>query len=81
MKDLTLIIPAKNEAESLPKVLADLKNFNCKILVSLQKDDEDTINAIKPFDFLPWLRMPYVYHLLNYNCLLFCSVVVALYLS
>ena len=50
MKDLTLIIPAKNEAESLPKVLADLKNFNCKILVSLQKDDEDTINAIKPFD-------------------------------
>ena len=50
MQDLTLIIPAKNEAESLPKVLADLKNFNCKILVSLQKDDEDTINAIKSFD-------------------------------
>ena len=50
MKDLTLIIPAKNEAESLPKVLDDLKNFNCKILVSLQKDDEDTINAIKSFD-------------------------------
>ena len=43
MKDLTLIIPAKNEAESLPKVLADLKKFNCKILVSLQKDDEDTM--------------------------------------
>ena len=50
MKDLTLIIPAKNEAESLPKVLDDLKNFDCKILVSLQKDDEDTINAIKSFD-------------------------------
>ena len=50
MKDLTLIIPAKNEAESLPKVLSELKNFDCKILVSLQKDDEKTINAIKPFD-------------------------------
>jgi len=50
MNDLTLIIPAKNEAESLPKVLNELKNFNCKILVSLQKDDEKTINAIKSFD-------------------------------
>ena len=50
MNDLTLIIPAKNESESLPKVLNELKNFNCKILVSLQKDDEKTINAIKSFD-------------------------------
>ena len=50
MNDLTLIIPAKNEAESLPKVLNELKNFNCKILVSLQEDDEKTINAIKSYD-------------------------------
>ncbi len=50
MNDLTLIIPAKNEAESLPKVLNELKNLDCKILVSLQKDDEKTINAIKSFD-------------------------------
>lgn len=50
MNDLTLIIPAKNESESLPKVLNELKNFNCKILVSLQKDDEKTINTIKSFD-------------------------------
>ena len=50
MNDLTLIIPAKDEAVSLPKVLNELKNFNCKILVSLQKDDEKTINAIKSFD-------------------------------
>ena len=50
MKDLTLIIPAKNESESLPKVLSELRNFDCKILVSLQKDDEKTINAIKSFD-------------------------------
>ena len=50
MNDLTLIIPAKNEAESLPKVLNELKNLDCKILVSLQKDDEKTINAIKSFN-------------------------------
>ena len=50
MNDLTLIIPAKNEAESLPKVLNELKNLDCKILVSLQKDDEKTIDAIKSFD-------------------------------
>ena len=28
MSDLTLIIPAKNEKESLPKVLDELKEFN-----------------------------------------------------
>ena len=50
MKDLTLIIPAKNESESLPKVLSELRNFDCKILVSLQKDDEKTINAINSFN-------------------------------
>jgi glycosyltransferase involved in cell wall biosynthesis len=50
MKDLTLIIPAKNESESLPKVLYELKNFDCKILVSLQKNDKETIAAIKYFN-------------------------------
>jgi len=50
MKDLTLIIPAKNESESLPKVLDELKNFDCKILVSLQKNDKETIDAIKYFN-------------------------------
>ncbi len=50
MKDLTLIIPAKNESESLPKVLDELKNFDCKILVSLQKSDKETIDAIKYFN-------------------------------
>ena len=31
--DLTLIIPAKNEAESIPTVLNSLKKFNFKIIV------------------------------------------------
>ena len=30
MKDLTLIIPAKKEAESLPLVLDELKDYNLK---------------------------------------------------
>ena len=30
MSDLTLIIPAKNEKESLPKVLDELREFNLK---------------------------------------------------
>ena len=46
MKDLTLIIPAKNEKESLPVVIDQLKELNCEILISLQKNDEKTINAI-----------------------------------
>ena len=31
MSDLTLIIPAKNEKESLPKVLDELREFDFKI--------------------------------------------------
>ena len=33
MKNLTLIIPAKNESESLPTVLNELKKFNYKIIL------------------------------------------------
>tara|TARA_Y100000741_G_scaffold202415_1_gene153901 strand:- start:607 stop:1293 length:687 start_codon:yes stop_codon:yes gene_type:complete len=50
MKKLTLIIPAKNESESLPKVLQSLKDFDCKIIVSLKHDDLKTINSIRDFD-------------------------------
>tara|TARA_B100000427_G_C15490008_1_gene587110 strand:+ start:211 stop:897 length:687 start_codon:yes stop_codon:yes gene_type:complete len=50
MENLTLIIPAKNEAESLPRVLDDLKNLNCKILISLKENDVNTINSIKNYD-------------------------------
>ena len=50
MDHLTLIIPAKNEKESLPNVLNELKKYNLKIIVVLEKQDLDTINAIKNFD-------------------------------
>ena len=50
MDHLTLIIPAKNEKESLPIVLSELKKYNLKIIVVLEKQDLDTINSIKDFD-------------------------------
>ena len=50
MKNLTLLIPAKQEAESLPLVLEELKNSECKELIVLDKNDTETINSIKKFD-------------------------------
>ena len=47
MSELTLIIPAKNEAESLPQVLDEIKNFDVKIKVLLHEKDVLTINSIK----------------------------------
>ena len=44
MNDLTLIIPAKNESESLPLVLDSLKDLNLNITISLKEDDLSTIN-------------------------------------
>ena len=49
MTDLTLLIPANKEAESLPKFLNELINYDYKKMVVLQKEDEDTINSIKDF--------------------------------
>ena len=50
MKNLTLIIPAKREAESLPQVLQEIKNVGCKIIVILESSDIETIESIKDFD-------------------------------
>ena len=50
MNELTLIIPAKNESESLPIVLEEIKNQNVKIKVLLHRDDVLTINAIRNFN-------------------------------
>ena len=50
MRELTLVIPAKSEAESLTTVLNELKNFNCKKIIIIPKTDFDTQNAIKNFD-------------------------------
>ena len=50
MRNLTLIIPAKKEAESLPQVLQEIKNVDCKIIVILESSDIETIESIKDFD-------------------------------
>ena len=47
MKDLTLIIPAKNESESLPKVLDELKKYPYNIFIVLHESDKKTINSIQ----------------------------------
>ena len=52
MERLTLVIPAKNESESLPIVLDELKalNLNFKIIVVIPKNDELTKESIKGFN-------------------------------
>jgi glycosyltransferase involved in cell wall biosynthesis len=50
VKNLTLIIPAKKEKESLPSVINEIKNFDCEKMVVLTPDDLETINAIKNLD-------------------------------
>ena len=50
MENLTLIIPAKNESESLPFVLKELKKYNYKTCVVLKDTDLETIDSIKNFD-------------------------------
>jgi len=50
MDDLTLLIPAKQESESLPKVLDELKKYNYKINIILDKDDYQTINSVKNYN-------------------------------
>ncbi len=50
MENLTLLIPAKFESESLPVVLSELKKFNYNILVILKESDSSTIDSIKNFD-------------------------------
>ena len=47
MNNLTLIIPAKNEAESLPKVLEELNSYDFKISVILHESDATTIEILK----------------------------------
>ena len=50
MDELTLVIPAKEEAESLPLVLNEIKNFKLSVIVVLANDDLKTIDALKNYD-------------------------------
>ena len=50
MNNLTLIIPAKDEAESLPKVIEELNAYDFKVAVILHESDTKTIEAIKNYN-------------------------------
>ena len=50
MKNLTLVIPAKNEKDCLTQVLDELKEFECKKLIVVDKYDIGTIDSIKNKD-------------------------------
>ena len=47
MKNLTIVIPAKDESESLPTVLDQFVNKDYKIFVVLEKTDTETIKSIQ----------------------------------
>ena len=49
MNNLTLIIPAKNERESLPRVLDELMKLQLNIIIVLEPSDLDTINAVSNY--------------------------------
>ena len=50
MKNLTLIIPAKNESESLPTVLEEFIFFKYNINIVLHSSDKKTIDSISNTD-------------------------------
>ena len=47
MSNLTLLIPANKEAESLPIFLKELSEYDYKKLIVLQKEDKETIDSLK----------------------------------
>ena len=52
MENLTLVIPAKYEASTLPIVLEEIEklNLNCKKIVVIPKYDKETLKAIESSD-------------------------------
>ena len=50
MQDLTLVIPAKKEAESLPSVLKEIEDLECSKIVVLEENDKETIESIRDFN-------------------------------
>ena len=52
LKNLTLIIPAKYEAETLPIFLQEIKNIGTKIKIVLEESDTKTIDSIQSLENL-----------------------------
>ncbi len=56
MSELTLVIPVKNEKESISIFLTELTKFNFKILTVVDPLDKDTIESIKKFEVVEILN-------------------------
>ena len=50
MHDLTLVIHAKNEKESLPIVLDELKDYDLKVIIVLEENDKETIESTQKYN-------------------------------
>lgn len=50
LNNLSLVIPAKEKSNSLPKVLEELKVYNCQKIIVIEKKDIKTYKSIKNFD-------------------------------
>ena len=50
MNEITLVIPAKSEPESLPKVLDELKKYDVKKIIVMSEDDLSTYSSIKSYN-------------------------------
>ena len=50
MKNLTLVIPAKEEKESLPKVLDELIKYNLKKIIVLEESDYSKYEIYKNYN-------------------------------
>jgi hypothetical protein len=48
-QDITLLIPAKKEKESLSYVLTELKKYNYKVLIVMERNDLETYDVAKNF--------------------------------
>ncbi len=49
MSELTLLIPANKEAESLPVFLKELEKYDFRKMIVLQEEDKETIDSITNF--------------------------------
>ena len=50
MNDLTLVLPVKNEPESLPFMLMEIERLNLNYIVVMEKNDFITLNSIEKFN-------------------------------
>ena len=47
MKDITLIIPAKNESENIGIVINQIEKLSLNYFIILDKKDNQTLDAVK----------------------------------